>query len=212
MNILLIDDHPIFRFGVRQTLQQRWPEAVIGEADSLQAGLAAVREGSWTVVVLDLGLPDAGGVESVARLHRAAPDLRLLVLSFHDEAAYARQVLRLGAAGYLTKSRAPEELIGAIERIAAGGRYISAVLAEQLAYWASRGVSNAPHEALSTREYRVLLQLAAGRRVGEIAAAMHLSPKTVSTYRSRILDKLGLAGNLELARYCSRHGLSDDPL
>jgi DNA-binding NarL/FixJ family response regulator len=207
MNILLVEDHPIFRFGVRQLLQQRWPDAVFGEAGSLAEALAAARRHPWDVAVVDLNLPDAEGVEVVSQLRRVA-GLRLLVLSLNAEAAYAQRVLQLGASGYLAKDRAAEELVAAVSRIAAGGRYVSATLAEHLAGLAAGEGKAAGHEALSAQEYRVLLLLAAGRRTGDIAAAMHLSPKTVSTYRTRILEKLGLQSNADLVRYCLAHGLS----
>jgi DNA-binding NarL/FixJ family response regulator len=208
MKILLVEDHPIFRFGVRQLLAQRWPDATIGEAASLAEGLTLARSGAWQAAVVDLNLPDAEGIEVVSQLLRAQPGLRLLVLSLNAEAAYAQRVMHLGAAGYLAKDRAGDELVAAVERILSGKRYISATLAELLADRVAGGAAN-PHEALSDQEYRVMLLLAAGQRVGVIAEAMHLSPKTVSTYRTRILEKLGVEGNVELARYCLDHGLID---
>jgi DNA-binding NarL/FixJ family response regulator len=210
MNILLVEDHPIFRVGVRQLLVQRWPDATIGEAASLVEAVAAARRGGWQAAVVDLNLPDAEGIEVVSQLLRAQPELRLLVLSLNSEAAYAQRVLQLGAAGYLAKDRAPTELIAAVERVLAGKRYISEALAEQLADRVAGRVVGDPHEALSPQEYRVMLLLAAGQRVGEMAEAMHLSPKTVSTYRTRVLEKLGVEGNVELARYCLDHGLLDE--
>lgn len=211
MNILLVEDHPIFRFGVRQLIAQRWPTAAIGEADSLAAAIAAVRRQPVDAAVVDLNLPDAEGIESVSQLRRAAPGLRLIVLSLNAESAYATRVLQLGAAAYLTKDRAADELILALERVLAGGRYITASLADHLAdLMAGGAAARPPHEELSAQEYRVLLQLAAGQRVGQIADTMKLSPKTVSTYRSRILDKLDADSNVELARYCIAHGLSLD--
>lgn len=210
MNILLVEDHPIFRFGVRQLIQQRWPQAACGEASTLAAALTAVRQQAWALAIVDLNLPDAEGIEAVSQLRRAAPAVPLLVLSLNGEAAYAQRVLQQGASGYLAKDRASEELVSAVERVAAGGRYITASLAEHLADLVT-GLSKAlPHEDLSVQEYRVLLQLAAGRRVADIADGMHLSPKTVSTYRSRVLEKLGLNSNAELARYCLAHGLDCD--
>lgn len=207
MNILIVEDHPIFRFGVRQLLLQRWPQAEIREVDSLAQALAACRTHRYDLALVDLNLPDADGVESVSRLHRAAPDARMLVLSLNAESAYATRVLQLGASGYLAKDRAGDELIYAIERVMAGGRYISAALAEQLADRLTGGETRLPHETLSAQEYRVMLQLAAGHEGTEIAAGMHISPKTVSTYRGRILEKLGLANNAELVRYCIAHHL-----
>lgn len=209
MNILLVEDHPIFRLGVCQLIRQRWPEAAVGEFGTMAEAVAAARRGGWRLAVADLNLPDADGVEIVAQLLRAAPDLPLLVLSLNAEAAYAERVLAMGAGGYLAKDKAAAELIAALERLLAGGRYISASLAAQVAGRLAGHGAAAAHEQLSTQEYRVLLQLAAGHRVNDIAAEMKLSPKTVSTYRSRILDKLQVTSNAELARYCLAHGLLD---
>lgn len=210
MNILLVEDHPIFRFGVRQLILQRWPQAACSEAGTLAAALAAARQQPWTLAIVDLNLPDADGIEAVSQLRRAAPALPLLILSLNGEAAYAQRVLQLGAAGYLAKDRASEELVSAIERVAAGGRYITASLAERLADLFTGQSKALPHEELSAQEYRVMLLLAAGQRVTEIAEGMHLSPKTVSTYRSRVLEKLALSSNAELARYCLANGLDFD--
>lgn len=208
MRILLIEDHPVFRFGLRQLIAQRWPEAELLEAGTLAEGLTLARSQPPAVAVLDLNLPDAAGVESVAACRRAFPALPLLVLSLNDEAAYASRVLQLGASGYLAKDRALDELVHALQRVLAGGRYISTALAERMADRLAGASSSAlQHESLSDQELRILLLLAQGQRVGQIAERMHLSPKTVSTYRSRLLDKLGLSSNLELADYCRRHAL-----
>jgi two-component system, NarL family, invasion response regulator UvrY len=207
MKLLLLEDHPIFRFGVRQLIKQRWPDAHIEEAGTLADALARVRQTSFDIALVDLNLPDCEGIEAVSQLHRTVPVLRMLVLSLNAEVAYAQRVLKVGACGYLAKDRAVDELIAAIERITAGGRYITSSLAEQLADLVAGERDTAPHEALSAQEYRVLIQLAEGRRIADIAAIMHLSPKTVSTYRGRILEKLALASNAELARYCLSHGL-----
>lgn len=210
MNVLLLEDHPIFRFGVRQLVLQHWPDAVISEAGTLAEALALVRKSEFQCALVDLNLPDSVGLEAVVQLHRLVPGMRLLVLSLNAEAAYARRALQMGAAGYLAKDRAANELHAALERITAGGRYISMDVAEQLADLATGEARDAGHASLSDQEYRVMIQLAQGARVGDIAAAMHLSPKTVSTYRSRILDKLGLASNAELARYCITQRLIDE--
>lgn len=202
MNVLLLEDHPIFRFGVRQLVLQHWPDAAISEAGTLAEAVALARKSEFQYALVDLNLPDSVGLEAVVQLHRLAPGMRLLVLSLNAEAAYARRALQMGAAAYLAKDRAANELHAALERIAAGGRYISMDVAEQLADLAAGEARDAGHASLSDQEYRVMIQLAEGARVGDIAVAMHLSPKTVSTYRSRILDKLGLASNAELARYC----------
>lgn len=211
MNILLVEDHPIFRFGVRHLVLQRWPDAVVGEADSLQNAMSMLPQRAWGIAVVDLNLPDVQGIESVIQLHRVAPALRILVLSLHDELAYARQVLRLGAQGYLTKEHATDELITAIERLDKGGRYISSSMAEHMAQSLREGNQLPAHELLGKQEYRVMLQIAAGIRVTDIANTMHLSPKTISTYRTRIFEKLGVSSNVDLAHYCLTHHLSDLP-
>lgn len=207
MKMLLVEDHPIFRFGVRQLIQQRWPEAVCLEASTQESALTAATANELTLAVVDLNLPDAEGVEVVSKLLRAKPGLRILVLSLNAEEAYAQHVLRLGAAGYLAKDRAGEELVTAIERVASGGRYITSSLAEHLLEIVDGQQTRQPHEELSVQEYRVMIHLVAGRRINEIAEAMTLSPKTVSTYRGRILEKLKLTSNTELARYCIKNGL-----
>lgn len=208
MKILLVEDHPIFRFGTHQVLAKRWPSAEIVETNNLHEALDAIRNVDWSIAIVDLNLPDAEGIEVVPKLLRAAPGLRMLVLSLNMEVIYAARVLQLGAAGYLAKDRASEDLIVAIERILAGGRYISSAFAEQLADSLLGTKPAEPHEALSSQEYRVMMLLAAGRRINEIAELMNLSPKTVSTYRSRILEKLDVDGNVDLARYCISHKLN----
>lgn len=212
MRILLVEDHPIFRFGVRHLVSQRWPDAVVAEADSLEAALAMLRDAPWDIAIVDLNLPDAQGVESVTQILRLAEGIRILVLSLHDEVAYARQVLRLGAHGYLAKEHATDELIHAIERLEKGGRYISNSMAEHMAQSMLDDSGLPAYEQLGKQEYRVMLQIAAGRRVTDIANTMHLSPKTVSTYRTRIFEKLGVTSNVELAQYCQTHHLSDNSL
>jgi two-component system, NarL family, invasion response regulator UvrY len=208
MKFLLVEDHPIFRIGVQSLLTQRWPGAVCVECGSLELALLALREPPLpSVALLDLNLPDTQGMEGVARLLRAAPSVPVLVLSLNTEMAFAERVLQLGAAGYLPKDEAAADLVRAVERILQGGRYVSADMAEHLIQRAGGQASGPPHESLSEQEYRVMLLLAAGQRVADIGAAMHLSPKTISTYRSRVLEKLGLGSNAELARYCLQHGL-----
>jgi DNA-binding NarL/FixJ family response regulator len=210
MHVLIVDDHPVMRFGVRQLIEQRWTNADVAEAESLEQALKLARGQHWDVVVLDLSLPDADGLEGLAQLRRAAPDAPILVLSMHAEAAYARRALQLGAAGYLAKEHATTELVGAVERVRTGGRYISSGLAESLVGMLSgEPAPGLPHEALSPQEYRVMLLIAAGRSAGEIAVTMHLSVKTVGTYRARIIEKTGLANTAEIARYCMKHGLVD---
>lgn len=210
MKILLLEDHPIVRIGVRQLITQRWPSAEVIESASLAHALREIRRDGLLAAVVDLNLPDADGLESVMQLRRAAPQLRILVLSLNTEAAYATRVLQLGASGYLNKDSAADELVVALERIMAGGRYITASVADRLANLLSGDVKRYPHEDLSPQEYRVLVLLAEGRRLTEIGEIMHLSPKTVTTYRARILEKIGVVSNAELVRYCLSHGITSE--
>jgi two-component system invasion response regulator UvrY len=207
MKILLVEDHPIFRFGVRHLIEQRWPDAVCVEAGTLADAVAAAQSASINLAVVDLNLPDADGVEVVPKLLRVAPDMRILVLSLNAEAAYAQHLMQMGAAGYLTKDRASDELVAAIERISSGGRYITASMAEHLFDVVGGRRTLNPAEELSAQEYRVMLHLAAGKRINDIAESMNLSPKTVSTYRARVLEKIGVSSNADLAAYCIKHGL-----
>ena len=207
INILLLEDHPIFRLGVRHLLRQRWPEANIGEAGTLAEAHALITQAPWQVAVVDLNLPDAKGLEVVFQLQRRAPELRLLVLSLNEEADYAQQALKIGASGYLAKDQASSDLILAVESILSSGHYISSALAGRLLRQSRGETTQKPHEALSPQEYRVMLQLAAGRRNGDIAEGMFLSPKTISTYRTRIFEKLNMDNIADLTAYCVRHGL-----
>lgn len=165
--ILLVDDHPIVRAGVAQLIRDRWHDAEVAEAGTLAEALGRLEEGGWNAVVLDLSLPDAQGLEGLARLRRKAPDTRVLVLSMHAEAAYAARALQGGAAGYLTKDRAGTELMTALDRVLSGGRYVTASLAETLAgLLTGQAVDRPAHEALSAQEHRVLLLLAGEERGG----------------------------------------------
>jgi len=210
MKILLVEDHPIFRIGETQLVRKRWPDADIGEAETLAAALSMVRNSSWDVAVVDLNLPDANGIESISQIHRAAPTLRILGLSLHDEVSYASQAIRQGAMGYLAKGHSTAELMVAVERIAKGGRYISSSLADRMVEHLISNRQLEAHETLGAQEYRVMLQLAAGQRVSDIAQTMHLSVKTVSTYRARIFEKLGIGNLVELVHYCQSHALHAD--
>lgn len=205
---LLVEDHPIVQLGLRQLVLTRWPQAVVDTATTLAHAREAVHATRYDIAIVDLNLPDASGLDTVTGLTRLAPGLRLLVLSLNDEAAYAQRVLQLGACGYLSKDRAPTELIQAMERITSGGRYITSSQAERIAELALGQGQRAPHESLSAQEYRVLIYVAEGKRLTDIATLMHLSPKTVTTYRSRVLEKLQAGNNRELIQYCLNHGIS----
>jgi DNA-binding NarL/FixJ family response regulator len=180
---------------------------VTGEASTGRQVLQAVQERDYDVLVLDIAMPDGGGLEVLKQLQSLKPDLPVLILSMYSEKQYAVRALRAGAAGYLTKESAPEELIAAIHRAAQGGRYVTQSLAEELAAALGDEFEREPHETLSDREYQVMGLLATGKTVTEIAKELSLSVKTISTYRARILDKLNLTSTAEIIRYALERGL-----
>jgi len=207
INILLADDHPYLRRGLVQILLDAFPGAVIGEASNVPEVLAHAQKQRWDVVVLDLNMPGRGGLEALHDLKRLYPSLPVLVLSMHPEDQFAVRVLRAGGAGYLTKDSAPQELVHAIKTIWKGGKYITPNAAELLAaYLQQHGDSEQPlHCSLSDREYQVFSLIAAGNTITDISNQLSLSVKTISTYRSRILVKLDLNTNADLARYAVQH-------
>ncbi|MCE4554947.1 response regulator transcription factor [Pelomonas cellulosilytica] len=209
MRLLIIDDHPLMRMGVIQLVRQEWPEAIVDEASTLAEALARIAAAKPDLVTLDLSLPDAQGTEGASRLLRVLPGVPLLVLSLNAEAAYAARLMQMGASGYLPKDRAPDELRAALRRLVDGGRYVTAEMADHLLGLLSGKAPQAlPHEQLSTQEHRVMLLIAAGQTPAQIAETMHLSVKTVGSYRARILEKTGWANNTELTKYCVQHGLT----
>lgn len=210
MRMLIVDDHPIMRVGVRQLILLEWPEAEIQEAPTLAQALAICQAAVPDVVVLDLSLPDASGVESATRMLRVLKSTPVLVLSLNAEAAYASRLLQMGVAGYLPKDRAGDELVLALKRVLGGGRYVTASMADHLlGLLSGKPAHTLPHEQLSTQEHRVMLLIAAGSAPAAIAEAMNLSVKTVGTYRARILEKAGWKNNTELTKYCVQNGLTD---
>ena len=206
IRVLLVDDHTLVRQGIKQILDDTTDIAAAAEAQSGREALQWVRRASFDVVLLDVSMADMDGLAVLEVIHREQPDLRVLVLSMYPEEQYAVRFLRAGAAGYLSKASASDELIAAIRKVAQGGRYITHELAETLAF-AVDADDRPPHARLSDREFQVLQQLAAGRSVGEIATELALSVKTVSTYRTRILEKLDLKTNADLIRYALRQRL-----
>ena len=209
MRILVCDDHPIVRRGLREILEQAGAPVTVGEAASAAEGLALARKQSWDTVVLDITIPGRGGLELLKELKSERPDVPVLVLSVHPAEQYAVRVLRAGASGYLTKESAPEELLTAIRHIVRGGRYISPSVGETLADDLGRPAEQLPHHGLSDREFEIMRLLASGKRVSEIAEQLHLSLKTVSTYRARVLQKLNLRTTAEIMRYAIKHDLGD---
>jgi DNA-binding NarL/FixJ family response regulator len=209
IRVLLADDHSLVREGLRGILAKAADLEVAAEAANGDEVLALVRKQEFDLVVLDLSMPGLSGIALIKRLKIEKPKLRILVLSMHGEAQYAARALKAGASGYLTKDSAAPQLIGAIRKIAAGGVHISEAAAAQLIGGAG-GADAAPHSVLSDREYEVLRHIVAGRSVTDIADALNLSVKTVSTHKARILHKLQLTGTAELVRYALEHGLADE--
>jgi DNA-binding NarL/FixJ family response regulator len=201
MRILIADDHAVFRRGLAETLGEAFSRVTFGEAKTAQETLEHVRRQDWDVVILDISMPGKSGLDILDDLHRLRPKLPVLLLSMHPESQYARRALKSGAAGYLTKESVPEELKEAVRRVQAGGRYVSATLAETLAFDLRRAPDTPVHELLSDREFQVLRMIASGRTVKQIADDIALSVKTVSTYRARILLKTGMTTTAELIRY-----------
>jgi two-component system invasion response regulator UvrY len=208
MKILLTDDHAVVRHGLKQILADEFKRATFGEARNAQEALNRVWKENWDVVVLDITMPGRSGLEVLREIKKSKPKLPVLVLSMHPEGQFAVRVLKRGASGYMTKESAPEELVGAIKKVLAGGRYVSPSLAEKLANYLSGGdAQKQPQEKLSDREFQVLRLIASGKIVSEIAKELSLSVKTISTYRSRILEKMGMKNNAELMHYAMQHQL-----
>jgi two-component system, NarL family, invasion response regulator UvrY len=209
MRILIADDHAVFRRGLMETIGEAFPKATFGEAKTAFETLEHVRLHDWEIVILDISMPGKSGLDILNDLKRLRPKLPILLLSMHPEEQYARRALKAGASGYLTKESVPDELKLAVRKIAAGGRYVSANLAERLAYDLRSGVEAPVHELLSDREFQVLRMIASGKTVKQIADDLRLSVKTVSTYRARVLEKTGLQTTAELIRYALQAQLVD---
>jgi DNA-binding NarL/FixJ family response regulator len=207
IRILIVDDHPIVRAGLRRIAEDDPAIVVTGEASNGQDALNALRQTVADVVLLDVTMPGAPFTETLGRLREEHPTVRVLVLSAHPEDQWAVRALRGGASGYLTKDHSPDQLLDAIRRVHRGGRYVSATLAERLATQLGKDFVDAPHEQLSDREFDVLRSLGAGHTVKEVAARLGLSPKTVSTYRTRLMEKMRFATNADLVQYVAANGL-----
>jgi two-component system, NarL family, invasion response regulator UvrY len=207
--ILIADDHEVVRRGLKDILADEFDKLRIGEATQANEILDAVRKQEWDVVLLDINLPGRSGLDVLEELRRLSPRLPVVVLSAFPEADYALRALKLGAAGYVNKQSASDELLVALRKALAGGRYVTTSLAEKLAANLAGEVTSEPHEALSNRELQVLRMIAGGKTVKEIAAELFLSEKTVGTYRTRLSEKMGLGTNVELTRYALQHRLVD---
>jgi DNA-binding NarL/FixJ family response regulator len=207
MKILLTDDHAVVRHGLKQILADEFKRAIFGEARNAQEALDLVWKEHWDVVVLDITMPGRSGLEVLREIKKSKPRVPVLVLSMHPENQFAVRVLKRGASGYMTKESAADELVGAIKKVLAGGRYVSTSLAEKLATYLAADSPKPPQELLSDREFQVLRLIASGKIVSEIAKELSLSVKTISTYRTRILEKMGLRNNAELMHYAMQHQL-----
>lgn len=208
IRVALCDDHDLMRRGLALLLSQAEDIDVVAEARNFGALHQLLRSQPCDVLVIDIEMPGRDGIESVALLRSEIPRMAALVLSSHPESVYAVRALRAGAAGYLNKSAAPEQLVEAVRRLASGRKFISPEVSEALASVIAGDSTEHPHERLTTREFQVFRLIAAGRQLSEIARSLSLSPKTVSVHRARLLEKLGLANNVEVAQYAIRHRLA----
>ena len=211
IRVVIADDHQILREGLRQLLEAAGDIEVVGEAGDGHGVLEQIRTADFDVLLLDLSMPGKSGMELIKQVKTERPRLRILVLSMHEEHQYAVRAIRAGASGYLTKESAASSLVAAIRKVARGGAFISAEVAEHLAQDAMPNSEGPPHETLSDREYEVFRMLVAGTSVSEIAERLNLSAKTVSTHKARLMEKLQVASNAELIHYAFRHRLADDP-
>ena len=210
IRLLLADDHALVREGLKRILAAASDILVVGEAANGDETLALVKQHDFDLALVDLSMPGLSGLDLVKRLRLERPKLRILVLSMHGESQYAARALKAGASGYLTKDTAAAQLLGAIRKIAGGGVHISETAAAQLLGAGTPAGDAPPHTALSDREFEVFRQLVAGRSITEIAAALHLSVKTISTHKARILEKMAMASTAELVRYAVEQRLLDD--
>jgi len=206
MRVLIADDHAVVRRGLKQILLDEYGALEVGEAGDAHETLRLAREEPWDIVVLDISMPGRSGLEVLRELKQTRPRLPVLILTTHPEEQYAVRVLKAGAAGYMTKESAPEHLVEAIRKVTAGGRYITPTLADLLVTQIT-GAEKPPHESLSDREFQVLRLIASGKTVGQIAEELSLSSNTVSTYRARVLEKMGMKTNAELTHYAISNGL-----
>jgi DNA-binding NarL/FixJ family response regulator len=209
IRVVLADDHTIVREGLKQLLSAAGDLQVVAEAVDGHQVIACARDIEFDVLVLDMSMPGKSGMDLIRQLKAEKPKLRIVVLTMHHENQYAVRAIKAGASGYLTKDSASAQLVHAIRKVAAGGAFISAEVAEQLARQAQGATGASPHESLSDREFQVLQLLAAGVSLTEIGEQLHLSVKTISTHKARILEKLGVANQAELIRYAIAHGIAE---
>lgn len=207
IRIFIADDHPIVRQGLRRIVEADAGLVISGEAGDAAALFAGLEAAATDVVLLDVSMPGTTFLDALGNLRARHPSIRVLVLSVHPEDQWAVRALKAGASGYLTKDHSPDQLLDAIRRVYRGGKYVSPALAEHLAAHLDVGAQRAPHELLSDREFEVMRRLGSGLTVSQIASELAISAKTVSTYRTRILEKMAVTTNADLVRYAARYGL-----
>ena len=207
LRILIADDHTMIRVGLKQVLLKSFSNAEIGEAESAEQALEEIRGKEWDLVVMDISMPGRSGLDILKDVHLARPGLPVLIMSMHGEDQFALRVLKSGAAGFISKHSAPEELVGAIQKILSGGKYVSKTIAEKVIFELGKENGKPPHERLSDREFQVMCMFAQGKVNKQVASELSLSVKTVSTYRTRILEKMSMQTNAELTRYAIKNGL-----
>ncbi|MES2237997.1 MAG: response regulator transcription factor [Pseudomonadota bacterium] len=209
IHVLIADDHAIVRQGLKQILSETDDLVVTGEADDGADALQLARQQPWDVFLLDVSMPNRNGIDTLKQLKKEFPRLPVLILSMHPEEQYAVRALKAGAAGYLTKQSAPEQLVTAIRQVAGGKKYVSAAVAQQLIEALSDDTDKLPHERITDREYQVLVMISTGNTLTQIAENLNLGVATVSTYRARLLEKMGLKSTAEIIRYGLENGLVD---
>lgn len=209
VKILIVDDHFIVRQGLKQVLKEHFKQTEFGDATDGREALQMVWQAPWDVVLLDISMPGRGGLDALKDLKQARPELPVIILSMHPEDQFAIRVLKLGACAYIRKDSAGQELVAGVEAALRGARYITPSLAEKLANHLQEDRQGPAHEELSDREYQVMCMIAAGKTVKEVAGGLSLSVKTVSTYRKRVIEKMGLKNNSQIMRYAVRNGLVD---
>lgn len=207
IRILLGDDHAVVRQGVKQILADAFVQSVFGEGQNVHELLKLVADERWDIVVLDLAMPGGNGLEALKQIKHDFPQLPVLILSMYPEDQYAVRTIRAGAAGYLNKESAPEELVNAVRKILRGGEYISPAVADELVLYARHDDDQPIHKHLSDREYQVLCLIASGKEVKEISSELGLSAKTISTYRARLMIKMNMKTNAELTSYAIQNSL-----
>lgn len=210
IKLLLVDDHDLVRTAIRRLLESSGRVAEVLEASSAESALALVRSESPDVVLMDLAMPGLGGFEATRRIHQQFPHTKVIILSAHSDGPFPRRLLSEGAQGYLTKGSNEDEVLTAIDRVLRGQKYIAAEIAQKIAMESLSGQGESPFDSLSSRELQIVIHTARGKRNNEIAEALFISPKTVSTYRGRAMEKLGVSSTGSLVRLAMQHGLLDD--